>query len=38
MKDGRTIIELTVNVASIEHLKNLIAKIDKIDGILSVER
>ena len=30
MKDGRTIIELTVNVASIEHLKNLIAKIDKI--------
>ena len=38
MKDGRTIIELTVNVSGIEHLKNLIAKIDKIDGILSVER
>lgn len=38
MKDGRSIIELTVNVSGIEHLKNLIAKIDKIDGILSVER
>lgn len=37
-KDGRAIIELTVNVSGIEHLKNLIAKIDKIDGILSVER
>lgn len=38
MKDGRTIIELTVNVSGIEHLKNLIARIDKIEGILSVER
>lgn len=37
-KDGRALIELTVNVSGIEHLKNLIAKIDKIDGILSVER
>ena len=38
MKDGRTIIELTVNVSGIEHLKNLISKIEKVDGILSVER
>ena len=38
MKDGRTIIELTVNVSGIEHLKNLITKIEKVDGILSVER
>lgn len=38
MKDGRTIIELTVNVSGIDHLKNLIGKIEKIDGILSVER
>ncbi len=38
MKDGRTIIELTVNVSGIDHLKNLISKIEKIDGILSVER
>ena len=38
MKDGRTIVELTVNVSGVDHLKNLIAKIEKIDGILLVER
>ena len=38
MKDGRTIVELTVNVSGIDHLKNLISRIEKIDGILSVER
>ena len=38
MKDGRTIVELTVNVSGLDHLKNLITKIEKIDGILSVER
>ena len=38
MKDGRTIIELTVNVSGIDHLKNLIQRIEKVDGILSVER
>ena len=38
MRDGRTIVELTVNVSGVDHLKNLITKIEKIDGILSVER
>ena len=38
MKDGRTIVELTVNVSGVDHLRNLIAKIEKIDGILQVER
>ncbi len=38
MKDGRTIVELTVNVSGLDHLKNLITRIEKIDGILSVER
>ncbi len=38
MKDGRTIVEITVNVSGLDHLKNLISKIEKIDGILSVER
>ena len=38
MKDGRTIVELTVNVSGIDHLKNLISRIEKVDGILSVER
>ena len=38
MKDGRTIVELTVNVSGLDHLKNLISKIEKIEGILLVER
>ena len=38
MKDGRTIVELTVNVSGVDHLKNLIARIEKIEGILQVER
>ncbi len=38
MKDGRTIVELTVNVSGLDHLKNLISRIEKIDGILQVER
>ena len=38
MKDGRTIVELTVNVSGVDHLKNLISRIEKIDGILQVER
>ena len=38
MKDGRAIVELTVNVSGIDHLKNLIQRIEKVDGVLSVER
>ena len=38
MKDGRTIVELTVNVSGVDHLKNLISRIEKIEGILQVER
>lgn len=38
MKDGRTIVELTVNVSGLDHLKNLISRIEKIEGILQVER
>ena len=37
-KDGRCFLILTVKVSSIEHLKNLISKIEKVDGVLSVER
>lgn len=37
-KDGRCILSITVKVGGIEHLKNLIAKIEKVDGVLSVER
>ena len=37
-KDGRFAVTVTVTVNSIEHLKSVISKIEKIDGVLSVER
>ncbi len=37
-KDGRFAVTVTITVNSIEHLKSVITKIEKIDGVLSVER
>lgn len=37
-KDGRSIIEVTVQVESIEHLKSIASKIEKVQGVISVER
>ena len=37
-KDGRFAVTVTITVNSIEHLKSVIAKIEKVDGVLSVER
>ena len=37
-KDGRCIIEVTVQVEGVEHLKSLAAKIEKVQGVISVER
>lgn len=37
-KDGRCIIEVTVQVEGIEHLKSLASKIEKVQGVISVER
>lgn len=37
-KDGRCIIEVTVQVEGIEHLKSIVAKIEKVQGVISVER
>ena len=37
-KDGRTAIAVTITVNSIEHLKSVISKIEKVNGVLSVER
>ena len=36
--DGRAIVMVTVSVNGVEHLNSLVAKIDKIDGVLSIER
>lgn len=37
-KDGRTLINLTVNANSVEHLKSVMARLGKINGVLSVDR
>lgn len=37
-KDGRCIIEVTVQVEGIEHLKSIVAKIEKVQGVINVER
>lgn len=37
-KDGRSIIDMTVQVEGIEHLKSLASKIEKVEGVISVER
>ncbi len=37
-KDGRAIMNVTITVGGAEHLRNVMAKIQKIDGVLLVER
>lgn len=37
-KDGRTLINLTVNANSVEHLKSVIARLGKVNGVLSADR
>ncbi len=38
IKDGRSLLLMTITVTNVEHLRNVIGRIEKIDGILSVER
>lgn len=37
-KDGRCSIYLTVSVNGVEHLSSLIAKLEKVEGVLAIER
>lgn len=37
-KDGRAIIMVTVSVNGVEHLNSLVAKISKVEGVLTIER
>ena len=37
-KDGRSTFSMTITVSGIEHLKSVAAKLERIDGVLSVER
>ena len=38
LKGGNCSVTLTVSAESVEHLKSIISKIEKIDGVFSVER
>ncbi|MBR0542772.1 MAG: bifunctional (p)ppGpp synthetase/guanosine-3',5'-bis(diphosphate) 3'-pyrophosphohydrolase [Clostridia bacterium] len=37
-KDGRSMLYMSITVSNVEHLRNVIQRIEKIDGVLSVER
>lgn len=37
-KDGRYAITMTITVNSVEHLNNVVARLNKINGVLSIER
>lgn len=37
-KDGRSLMTMTITVSNVDHLKNVIARLQKVDGVLSVER
>ena len=37
-KDGRMLVNITVNANSVEHLKSMMARLTKIGGVLSVDR
>ena len=38
VKGGNCIIDLTVSTESLEHLKNIAARLEKVPGVISVER
>lgn len=37
-KDGRSTIYMTITVSNVDHLKNVISRIEKVESVLSVER
>ena len=37
-KDGRTLVNLTINANNVEHLKSVMVRLQKVPGILSVDR
>ena len=37
-KDGRLLINLTINANSVEHLKSVMQRLGKLSGVLSVDR
>ena len=37
-KDGRAVMNFVITVNGTEHLKNVMAKLSKVNGVLDVER
>ena len=37
-RDGRVLVNITVNANSVEHLKSMMARLTKVNGVLSVDR
>ncbi len=38
IKDGNCVVIITISIESLEHLKSIIAKLSKINGVFSIER
>lgn len=38
VKDGNCVVIITISIESVEHLKNIINKLSKINGVYSIER
>lgn len=38
IKDGNCVVIITISIESVEHLKNIINKLSKINGVYSIER
>ncbi len=38
IKDGNCVVIITISIESVEHLKNIINKLSKINGVFSIER
>lgn len=37
-KDGRSVLNMSITVQTVEHLRSVISRLEKIDGVLSIER
>lgn len=38
LKDGRCTLTMTITVDGVEHMRSVMAKVSKIDGVLKVDR
>ena len=38
LKDGRCTLTMTITVDGVDHMRSVMAKVSKIDGVLKVDR